>query len=101
MATKNKKIETRLDKETYDLLKEAADNFERSMYAMVALFIYRGLDELNRPKNVPPEHRCVSLLVSDEVYKKLDKMADEYGGTIPDVVWSCVLDTLKRLEKHK
>lgn len=96
MATKNKKIETRLDPETYAALEEVAENFEMSTYAVIRRFIFRGIDEVRRPDNIPPTHRAVSLMVSNEVYEILDKLANEYGGTVPDVVWTCVLDVIER-----
>lgn len=97
MATKNKKIETRITPESYMRLKAIADKHEMSIYEIVQDFIYNGIEECC----VSGGGRTVLAFVNNEMYDKLVEIAEEYDATIQGVVWNCIRVYLERLEKKK
>ena len=44
MATKNRKVETRLDDDTYRLLEQIAEDSETSIYELIQRFIEWGVE---------------------------------------------------------
>lgn len=99
MATKNKKIETRLNPSTYEDLKNLAEEYGVSIYEMTQMCIYWGIagrKGLSKDKG----YRVLSCIADGEIYKKLTILADELGVNIPTLVWSSLLYTMKRKFPH-
>lgn len=94
MATKNKKIETRLDPETYKQLEHLAEQYGTSIYNMVQICINLRLGIGTVSKN--GEYRILSCAVNEETYNKLNTIANELGANMPSLVWSSILYTVKK-----
>ncbi len=95
MATKNKKIETRLDPDTYAALEELSEQYGTSIYNMVQICIELRLAGMKKSSKVTG-YKYVSCAVSDDNFEKLTIAANEWNINIPSLVWSSILFTMKK-----
>lgn len=95
MATKNKKIETRLDPDTYAALEELAEQYGTSIYNMVQICINLRLAGIKKNSKATG-YKFVSCAVSDENFEKLTIAANELNVNMPSLVWSSIQFTMKK-----
>ncbi len=100
MATKNKKIETRLDAKTRAEFERLADDLGVSPYTAVRWAIECFIDKYKRPKEVPIKYIGVSGIIQDDYYQKINLLADKYNTTIIDIVSSIINRAIERMEKQ-
>lgn len=86
MATKNKKIETRLDPETYKRLEYLAEQYRTSVYNMVQICINLRLEGIKRMSKAE-EYKVLSCVADEETYNKLNTVANELGVNIPTLAY--------------
>jgi len=89
MATKNRKVETRLDDGTYKLLEQIAEDCEISIYELVQRFIMWGV-ESRKPLKEQSGGRIVSGVASKEAYKMIEYFSNKKNISISEVVTACI-----------
>ena len=99
MATKNKKVETRLDDDRYRLLEQIAEDSETSIYELIQRFIGWGV-ESRRPLKEQSGVRIVSGIVSKEVYKMLEHFSNKENASISEVVTTCINHVYDEIVKN-
>lgn len=97
MATKKKKIETRIEPDDYLILKNIADKSEMSVYGIVQDFIHAGIKDCTEYDGA----RAITVFANNEMYDKLSELADEHDTTVQNAAWNCIRAYLKRLEKKR
>lgn len=102
MATNSKKVETRLDLETYKLLEKAADRCgASSVYTMLQYLVRRGLSDFGYAETAHSKDcREVITEITREEYGILKVLSLEYECSVMKVANTCLLAGLKKLVEY-